>query len=120
MIISSDIKIVIHRFITRMILTTSLGRKSKTIVLNCTRLVKITMIVSMDSTIARIPEITDPFRVDWHRQQELTRGFGISNVFCLELKMQEILLVYNNICSQYLANLSLIKLSELESYKYFG
>lgn len=63
-IISSDINIVMQRFITRMILTISFGIKSKTIVLKCTRVVKINMIVRMDSTIAKIPEITEPFRVD--------------------------------------------------------
>lgn len=62
-----------------MIFTISFGIKSKIIVLKCTRVVNITIIVIMDSTMARTPDITEPLRVDWHMQQELTSGFGILN-----------------------------------------
>jgi len=77
MIMSSDIKIVMHKLMTRIILTMSLGMKSKIIVLKCTRVVKITTMVMIDRTIASMPEITEPFRVDWHRQHEFNSGFGI-------------------------------------------
>jgi len=45
-------------------LTISLGIKSKIIVLKWTRVVKITTMVMIDRIIARVPDITEPFRVD--------------------------------------------------------
>jgi len=47
-----------------MIFTISFGTRSKAIAWKCTRVVNITIIVIMDSTIAKIPDITEPFRVD--------------------------------------------------------
>lgn len=75
-IISVEIKIVMQRFMTNIIFTISVS-KSKNIVLNATRVVKITIIVMMDRMMANRPEAMEPLRVDVQKQQEFNGGFAI-------------------------------------------
>lgn len=74
---SNDISIVIHRFIINIILTVFFGSQSKSMVLKSMRNVKLITIVMMDSVIARRPDIMEPFRRDWQKQQVFVSGLDI-------------------------------------------
>lgn len=67
-------KIVIHRLMAKIIFTTHDGSQSKTIVLNSTRAVNITIRDAIANRIPSTPQIIDPVRNGMHLQHELSNG----------------------------------------------
>lgn len=69
-----EIRMVMHRLMARMIFTTHDGKISKKIVLKATRAVNMTTSVAIASRMPATPEMIEPVRSDWHRQQVFTIG----------------------------------------------
>lgn len=84
----TDMNMVIHKLMARIIFTTHGGKKSKNIVRYSTLTVNITISVAMANRIPHTPDIMDPDRSDWHRQHVFNIGPAI--LICKKyLKMKD-------------------------------